>query len=281
MTRLFLWTINKHVRIPTINTLRTKQKSTFISIIIPILGRILILNFKNMWRIILVSIALTLAHSNSCRAQDREVLQVVGKAIFLETPENYVLQIDLIETDTLYERCSRELLNKLELLQEELSSKGLQKEQISTQDLSMAEQFEFRDGKRIKIGYIGTVRLTIEDKYSPKKLGSVIQVPEKYQVTYRLIFALSDQQKDSLSEKAIKAAVEDARSKAELIAAASGVKLVKISKINYEASNFGDYRLIQEAEVAHKVRDFGNELDLSPKAISIRKAVDIEWQIAN
>ena len=234
-----------------------------------------------MWRIILVSIALTLAHSNSCRAQDREVLQVVGKAIFLETPENYVLQIDLIETDTLYERCSRELLNKLELLQEELSSKGLQKEQIRTQDLSMAEQFEFRDGKRIKIGYIGTVRLMIEDKYSPKNLGSVIQVPEKYQVTYRLSFALSDQQKDSLSEKAIKAAVEDARSKAELIAASSGVKLVKISKINYEASNFGDYRLIQEAEVAHKVRDFGNELDLSPKAISIRKAVDIEWQIAN
>jgi uncharacterized protein YggE len=235
---------------------------------------------NKMRRAILVFLGLALLSANPCLAQKNEVLQVVGKAVFKETPENFVLQIDIKETDSLYGRCSEKLLNKLEMMQEALLSKGLEKSQVKTLDLSMAEQYEYVNGKRVKTGYTGTVRLHLEEQYSPKRLGAVIQVPEKHNAAYRLSFALTEAQKEDLTEKAIKAAVEDAKTKAGLIADASGVELVRITKISYEPADPGLYPLNKEVMLATDNRNSGNQLDLSPKSISVQKSVAMEWQIS-
>ena len=234
-----------------------------------------------MQRITLLMLLTVLLSPLTGVAQSSEVLQVKGLAIVEETPENFMLRIAIETTDPLYENCSKDLFAKIELVQSELLTAGLKKDQVRALDVSIAEQYNYVNGKREKAGYKGTARLEVTDAYHPEKLGTLIRVPEKHQSAFNLSFVLSDPQKDKLTEKAIMEAVEDAKSKAAMIAKASGVRLVKIDRINYESSEVGVYPLARSVESNAAMMDRGDELDLSPKPISIRKSIEMTWQISN
>lgn len=216
-----------------------------------------------------------------CFGQDQaRTVQVVGKSSVKAIPENFEIAIPINVSDSLYEQCSSSLISTLNRIQKELKGIGLDSKVVKTLNLSILEDFYYDKGKRFNRGFRGSIRLQIVDRYSAEKLGAIVGILKKSKTPYSLDFKLSNSQIEKLNADAINSAVEDGRKKAILIAKASGVELGRILKITYDYSNYGnDYLVCEDTAEAEMAFQTVENLNLSPKEISIDKKVSIEWII--
>jgi hypothetical protein len=156
-------------------------------------------------------------------------------------------------------------------------------------EISINENKEYINGKQQKIGFSGTITLTIESVFSPDFANKLIAALKIDPVEYNIRFKLSEDQKTKLRHDAITMAVEDAKEKAILLANSSNIKLDKINSISYldEGYVFNQDRdivreeMLPTQEVFMMVEAPGNStsIDFNPKEIGIYKSVQIEWKI--
>lgn len=210
--------------------------------------------------------------------QKEDKIQVVGKASLNAIPENFVLEITINVKDSIYALCSQNLIGKLNAIQNELKSIGINEKQIKTTRFSISENYKYVNNNNVKSGYVGEVGLQVIDLYTPALLGKVIKVLKNNQSIYKLDFKLSEAQKVKLNELAVKNAIENGNKTARLIAQTTGVELVKITRITHDYSTYG-YDILVEEEYVHDSFSKVENLDLSPKEIAIEKSVFIEWSI--
>jgi uncharacterized protein len=109
-----------------------------------------------------------------------------------------------------------------------LSAAGVAKEDIQTQDISVSQSYS-NDGRVDGYSAHNSVSVTIRDL---EKAGSVLDAASNAGANdvYGPTLTRSDQ--DELQAKALRAAVEDARAKARVLADAAGVQLGSVSAIN-------------------------------------------------
>ena len=108
-----------------------------------------------------------------------------------------------------------------------------------------------------------------------------------YKFSYSVEFILSDSQRQNLVNYAIENSVSDAKQKAEIIARAAGLELIKIKSITYpneykqydfEADMFNrvKYRAPMIAMATGGEPD-SNGISINQEEIAIEKTVTIEW----
>ena len=217
-----------------------------------------------------------------CFAQNQEngIVQVVGKATIKATPEDFVITIPISVSDSLYEQCSNGLISKLNKIQNDLKGIGFDSKVVKTLDLSILEDFYYDKGRRMNSGFKGSAVLQITDKYSAEKLGNIISILKGRKSLYTLTFKLSNSQIEKLNAEVISSAVEDGSKKVRLLAKAAGIILGRIQKITYDYTYFGNDPLVREEVFASEAMPQETQnLNLSPKDISIDKKVVIEWSI--
>jgi uncharacterized protein YggE len=108
-----------------------------------------------------------------------------------------------------------------------------------------------------------------------------------YKFSYSVEFILSDSQRQNLVNYAIENSVSDAKQKAEIIAKAAGIELIKIKSITYP----NEYRQYDfETDMFNRVRyrapmiamagsgkPDSNGISINQEEIAIEKTVTIEW----
>ncbi|MDZ7612556.1 MAG: SIMPL domain-containing protein [Flavobacteriaceae bacterium] len=82
-----------------------------------------------------------------------DIIQAVGKASFKAIPENFVVDISIIEQDSVYALCLQNLITKLNAIQAELKSIGLNEKLIKTTKFSISENYKYVNGNQVKNGY--------------------------------------------------------------------------------------------------------------------------------
>lgn len=217
-------------------------------------------------------------------------LLVNGTAILKQTPEMLTASISVNVKADKYIDCQDKLVKAIAQVTSLLIKNGIEKEYIRTNDLNVSEQREYLPNNAIKLSFEGNSAISVEHVYTidySKKLLAALQ-NESLSLHYRLDFNLSEKQKEILRKKAIETAIADAKSKAEAIASASGVKLLKINSITFtdnEMGRFYESDLVQEnrlfaGEVAmSKAGNPSPEVDFNPKELGIRKSIMVEWLI--
>lgn len=236
-----------------------------------------------MKKLFLITTLIVIQCTVTSKAQEiTDKLQVAGKAIMTTIPENLVVDIPIQVLDSSYEPCVQTLIDKFNKLQNELVKIGVKKDLIKSENYFVDENYDFVDGKRIKEGFRGSINIQINDKYTPELLGIIIQVLNSNQTTYSINFRLSENQKEKLNELAIKKAISDAKAKAKTIAEESDVKLIRISKIEYDYGGFRDDLLVIRGFEQDDTPPLkGSLLSFNAKEISIAKQIRIEWVIKN
>ena len=209
------------------------------------------------------------------------VIEVTGNSAAEELPEEVVIKIPLVVIDSSYMSCSSQLNDLLTNIKKDLESKGISRKNLSTGNYAIAENFEYRQGERKRMGFKGQVNLTLNKKYKPALIHDFLQAAEKFSLQYNLWFMLSEEQKEKLSKAAMVQAVEDAKRKAEILARASGVRLESISKIIYGETPGRPGPLAEVIRLSdNESASDSNGLKLYPGEISVHQSVHITWHIS-
>jgi uncharacterized protein len=222
-------------------------------------------------------------------AQEFSSLVVEGKAIVKEIPENILISISLSSKDPDYSVCSDNLTKNSNNFQKELTSQGIDPKIIKTRGFNIEEDTEYQNNTRKKIGYKGTVNLSIECPFSNKVVSTVMETIKKnpYQFTYTVNFVLSESQKQGIINSSIEKSIADAKLKAEIIAKASNLELVRINSIKYSKDYFSyetsndvislvDQR-IRFNEPMLMVMEPTDEMTINQEELAVEKTVTVEW----
>ena len=209
------------------------------------------------------------------------LIEVTGNSAAEELPEELNINIPLVVIDSSYLSCSNRLNRLLSDLKKDLESKGVDKEDLSTGNYVISENFEYKQGERKRVGFKGQVNLSLNKRYEPGLVDDFLKAAEKFSLQYTVGFTLSEEQKEKLSKAAMVQAVDDAKRKAKILADASGVRLKSISKITYGGSPSRPGPLTEVARLSAdgSVSD-SNGLKLFPGKISVHQTVHIIWHIS-
>ena len=209
------------------------------------------------------------------------VLKVQGIAEVKAVPAVMIINIPLQAKDPDYEKCTNKLTSVFNNLTAALVKVGIDKKTIKSNQLNITEDYKYVDRDRVLIGYIGNINLEIELENNSKNLQKVMQTlnDERFKFGYNVGFKLSESQKDSLREEAIKAAVSDAKQKAKTLAESLDVRLGKIRVVNFEYEDGGNQPLMMQKSMRYAMTadSVGESIELNPKEISITKTVGIIW----
>jgi len=218
------------------------------------------------------------------------ILIVNGTAILKQTPEMLIASISVNVKADKYIDCQDKLVKAIAQVTSLLNKSGIEKEYLRTNDLYVSEQREYLPNNVVKLHFEGNSSISVEHLYSidfAKKLLAALQ-NEAVSLHYSLSFNLSEKQKEMLRKKAIETAIADAKTKAEAIASASGVRLLKINSITFNDNEMGrsyESDLVQEnrmyaGDIAmSKAGNPSPEIDFNPKELGIRKSIVVEWLI--
>jgi uncharacterized protein len=240
-----------------------------------------------MKRMILISTCVLL----SCNifAQEFSSLTVEGKAIIKEIPENILFSISLTSKDPNYSVCSDNIKKNSNNFQNELTSQGLDPKIIKTRGLNIEEETEYQNNTRKKIGYRGTVNLSIECPFSNNVLSTVMETIKKnpIQLTYTVNFVLSESQKQEIINYAVEKSIEDAKMKAEIIAKTANLELVRINSIKYSKDYFSyqtdnDVISLVDQRIRFNtpmlmVMPTTDEMTINQEELAVEKVVSVEW----
>jgi uncharacterized protein YggE len=216
-----------------------------------------------------------------------EAIVVEGKSSVKMAPEVITFNINFSVSDTNYTRCADLALQKIESIKARFAGNGIDEELIKTVNYSIREERE-RDrntGQQIFKGYRADIPILIKTKVDNKQNNLIFEIiKNNFEANFRLNFVLSPNQIVRVKEELIELAVEDAKSKAQLLAKSAGIKLGEISKIQYgepqTMRNFTrtNYDLLRSGKLESDAEAVGISA-FTPPDIEMRTNVIIAWRI--
>jgi len=175
-----------------------------------------------------------LSNSNS-QTEERSILSVTGEGRVVVEPDivSIVLAVE-VEKPTAGEAISgaAEIMNNVI---ESLLKIGVKRDNITTSGFSLYPVYEYTEKKPVLIGYRVVNKITVKVS-TAEKAGEVIDVAVSSGANRvdSITFTLSSGKYQSAYHEALSLAVKEAREKAEIVASASGVEIVKILEINIQ-----------------------------------------------
>jgi uncharacterized protein YggE len=219
------------------------------------------------------------------------LLKIQGESIISATPEEMIVEIPVSVKDSLYSKCSDQLIGKYNNLVSELNKNGIKKDIIKADRMQISESYKWSsDGQKFE-GYAGTINVLIELKYDAATLNKIIMTlnEEDIKLTYNVRFQLSKEQKESLLKKSIENAISDATNKANIISKSTGLKLVEIKEINFGYVATSDnllttvsvlgYGTQPRTKMTGSTAAINPDTPLNPQEMEISKSIGIIWRI--
>lgn len=216
-----------------------------------------------------------------------ESMVVEGKSSVKMTPEVITFTVNFYVRDTIYARCASSALQKIDAIKSQFSEQGIETELIKTGNYSIREERE-RDrntGEQIFKGYRADIPVFIKTKANDPKNDKIFEIiKDNFKADFRINFSLSPEQIEEMKEELIALAVKDAKSKAQLLAKNTGVKLNDITKVQYgeprTIRNFtrSNYDLLESGQLMMASASArGNLTSLTPNEVEMRTNVMVAW----
>ncbi|MCF0166798.1 MAG: SIMPL domain-containing protein [Bacteroidales bacterium] len=235
---------------------------------------------------LLLSAICALSMCACCFSQsETRSITVTGVGNVSVSPDAIVIDLNLSSTNKSYSKAMEENALKVTQLEKALEKAGMSKDIMTSSNLNIYPRNESRkDGntwKEVFIGYCCSQSLKIEFPADTKQLGKVLSAVAGCDAEPGLNIRFIVKNPEAVKNAVLKNAAENAKSRAEAICEASGVKLGKLLKVSYNIPNhdynsrsfvnFSMKAVAAEAEVA--------DMAFNPEDVKIKDEVTFVWEI--
>lgn len=201
-------------------------------------------------------------------------------------PDLIVLRLSMETAEYEYDAAMKAAAEKIDFLNKALEAAGFEKKSAKTADFRVRADYDrLNDGKgnytSVFMGYKCRHELKIEFDFDTKRLAKALSEISKCIAKPEISIDFTVKDSSAVSGELLKAAVKNAREKAEILCAASGAKLGRLLSIDY---NWGELHLYSETDydVEGKCLMMGaaDDMDIEPEEIKARDTATFAWEIA-
>lgn len=209
-------------------------------------------------------------------------LQVNGYAVLSIPPDSIELKITLETVSKEYPSAVKTNAKSLSTLKNSLFGANIREEELKTSGYTVNTRYENQrqpngEYKNVFTGYCVITSLKLDIAYNMEKLNAVINAitTSGAECEYNIRFYVSNQQE--VKNKLIALAVEDAKTKAGLLAQAAGVELIGIESITYDKNIADAY---SQTDYRPRMMAAANDsISVEPESVVIKDKVNIIWEI--
>ena len=201
-------------------------------------------------------------------------------------PDLIVLRLSMETAEYEYDAAMKAAAEKIDFLNKALEAAGFEKKSAKTADFRVRADYDrLNDGKgnytSVFMGYKCRHELKIEFDFDTKRLAKALSEISKCIAKPEISIDFTVKDSSAVSGELLKAAVKNAREKAEILCAASGAKLGELLSIDY---NWGELHLYSatDYDVEGKCMMLGaaDDMDIEPAEIKARDTATFAWEIA-
>lgn len=201
-------------------------------------------------------------------------------------PDLIVLRLSMETAEYEYDAAMKAAAEKIDFLNKALEAAGFEKKSAKTADFRVRADYDrLNDGKgnytSVFMGYKCRHELKIEFDFDTKRLAKALSEISECIAKPEISIDFTVKDSSAVSGELLKAAVKNAREKAEILCAASGAKLGELLSIDY---NWGELHLYSatDYDVEGKCMMFGaaDDMDIEPEEIKARDTATFAWEIA-
>ena len=201
-------------------------------------------------------------------------------------PDLIVLRLSMETAEYEYDAAMKAASEKIDFLNNAREAAGFEKKSAKTADFRVRADYDrLNDGKgnytSVFMGYKCRHELKIEFDFDTKRLAKALSEISKCIAKPEISIDFTVKDSSAVSGELLKAAVKNAREKAEILCAASGAKLGELLSIDY---NWGELHLYSatDYDVEGKCMMFGaaDDMDIEPEEIKARDTATFAWEIA-
>ena len=213
-------------------------------------------------------------------------ITVKGIGAVSVNPDLIVLRLSMETAEYEYDAAMKAAAEKIDFLNKALEAAGFEKKSAKTADFRVRADYDrLNDGKgnytSVFMGYKCRHELKIEFDFDTKRLAKALSEISKCIAKPEISIDFTVKDSSAVSGELLKAAVKNAREKAEILCAASGAKLGELLSIDY---NWGELHLYSatDYDVEGKCMMLGaaDDMDIEPEEIKARDTATFEWEIA-
>lgn len=201
-------------------------------------------------------------------------------------PDLIVLRLSMETAEYEYDAAMKAAAEKIDFLNKALEAAGFEKKSAKTADFRVRADYDrLNDGKgnytSVFMGYKCRHELKIEFDFDTKRLAKALSEISKCIAKPEISIDFTVKDSSAVSGELLKAAVKNAREKAEILCAASGAELGELLSIDY---NWGELHLYSatDYDVEGKCMMLGaaDDMDIEPEEIKARDTATFAWEIA-
>ncbi len=216
--------------------------------------------------------------------KEKPTLNVTGVARVTVKPDLGVLNISVSEVKPKMGDAIKELGDKSNYYNELLKKMGFQEKDIRTTNFAVSKNRIYKNNESIDSGYVASQNIRLEFVYEQKTLQKIVSEFSKSEkaIDFGFDFELSEQLKQKVQSQIIEFAVKDGNEKANGIAKAAGLKLIKINDITY--GSFGRDSGMELVEKRHTYAAAGmssgddtQSFNFTPDDLIFRDSLTIIW----
>lgn len=201
-------------------------------------------------------------------------------------PDLIVLRLSMETAEYEYDAAMKAAAEKIDFLNKALEAAGFEKKSAKTADFRVRADYDrLNDGKgnytSVFMGYKCRHELKIEFDFDTKRLAKALSEISECIAKPEISIDFTVKDSSAVSGELLKAAVKNAREKAEILCAASGAKLGELLSIDY---NWGELHLYSatdyDVEGKCMMLSAADDMDIEPEEIKARDTATFEWEIA-
>ncbi|MGM0414896.1 MAG: SIMPL domain-containing protein [Bacillota bacterium] len=213
---------------------------------------------------------------------DSRVITVRGSGKVSMPPDWIVIDLDLVASEMKYSDTLNSAARQLDQLRKSLYSVGFEREDIKTKrfyvDTVYSSYKDKNDNyRRVFEGYKAKHDLYIAFDLDTARLEKTLNALTESMAKPEFSVDYTIKDKTAVKNQLLKNAVTDARTKAEIMVEAAGVKLGKVLRIDYD---WTEVRFSHDYSVSHSDCMMVSEsLDFEPEEVKASDNVTIVWTI--
>ena len=218
------------------------------------------------------------------QVKEKLTINVTGVARVTVKPDLGVLNISVSEVKPKMGDAIKGLGDKSNYYNELLKKMGFNEKDLKTTSFTVSKNRIYKDNEYIDSGYVASQNIRLEFLYDQKTLQKIVSEFSKSDksIDFSFDFELSEQLKQKVQSQIIDYAVKDGNEKANSIAKAAGLKLVRIDDITYGSwGRDSEMELVEKrhtyASVAMSAADESQSFNFTPDDLIFRDSLRIIW----
>ncbi len=199
-------------------------------------------------------------------------------------PDQIVITLTLRSLKKNYEQAMDLSSKMLSLLKQSLSEIGFGESDLKTARFNVRTEHESicdKNGnyRTVFKGYVCEHDLKLEFDFDSKRLAQVLSAVSGCLADPELSIRFTVKDQNAAADALLQSAAENARHKAQILAASSGVKLGQIVTIDY---NWGELNIFSQTDFAMEKRCMSmnaGSIDMNPEDIELSDSAAFVWEI--